>query len=208
MLKHLLLRWYQALIFGSVAFVAGALATPLALTYSIAPNGPGSFNYTFQLILDNHDGSWLAGQSFNWIVFGDVPAGDSPLANFVGNSASLPVGPFDAYDVTSGGGSHNGPTFLSFSGDGWVPGSIGGSLAWSGTSSTFVGQGELRFSNLAGTGAHADFDVAQLQAVPEPATYLFLVAGFAVLALVRRHRWSASRVHLCPQRANVAPTLQ
>jgi hypothetical protein len=128
-------------------------ATPLRLEYSVEDLGGGSFQYHFSLILDNNDGSWFSGQGFNWIIFGDnpYPYSSSPLTDFVGNPADLPIGPFTKY--TRSGGDHSGPTLMNYYKDGelqppWIPSYVGDSLHWSGTSSANLYQGSLFFTNL------------------------------------------------------------
>ena len=161
-----------------LSFAAAVSATPLAMNYSVVPNG-SSFDYSFQLTLDNHDGSWAPGQSFNWVIFGDDATGPGALTDFSGSLPRLPVGPFTDYDV-SGGSGHHGPTFLDFVGEGWIPAAIGDGLVWSGRSSRFLGQGELLFSNIAGDGERANYEVATLN-VPEPSTLTLVLAGLGLL---------------------------
>ena len=81
-------------------------ATSVRLEYSVVDLGAGTFQYEFSLILDNHDGTWTAGQAFNWIIFGDIPGPyASPLQNWVGDPADLPIGPFTFYGWS--GGEHH-----------------------------------------------------------------------------------------------------
>ncbi|MGO9430885.1 choice-of-anchor D domain-containing protein [Rhodoblastus sp.] len=149
-----------------VGLMPDGQATPLALDYSIF-SGPssGEYTYDFSLILNNNDRSWIPGQNFNGIIFGDQPfPGPSNLTDFSINPTSFPVGPFTNLLVASL--DHNGPIFLEsgpFSfGPGWVPSAVGDTLAWSGTSTAFLPQGQLLFSNLLGTGVLANFAVADL----------------------------------------------
>jgi len=37
-------------------------ATPLILDYTIQDIGAGKYKYDFELVLDNHDATWVAGQ--------------------------------------------------------------------------------------------------------------------------------------------------
>jgi hypothetical protein len=120
---------------------------------------PGLYQYTFTLTLDNHDNSWTPGYGIGWIVFGDVPSGQSPINDFIGDPASLPIGPWTGY--SSSGGSHNGPNLSPvveqqppFPNIYWIPNAVGDSLTWRGTSAHLVTQ--LQWSNLFITGG-ADF---------------------------------------------------
>ena len=105
--------------------------SPLRMDYSIEDIGGGLYDYTFTVTLDNNDGSWAAGQSWGWLIFGDAESVETPLTNFVGDPDDLPIGPWDGY--TTSGGFHNGPT-LNYVLDCWQPTSVGESLSWSGTS--------------------------------------------------------------------------
>ena len=150
---------------GAIGTLAGtATATPLTLRYCASPNGDGTFKYRFTLTLDNNDGTWVPGHGFNWIIFGDSFTRPSPLEDFVGD---LPAPkPFDAADegFKLTGSFHYGPTLLDwgpeFDMTGWVPKAIGDSISWSGTASTFLGENELLWSNIFGTGTFADFEYA------------------------------------------------
>lgn len=189
----------------AVSILAGqAYATPLRLDYSVTPTSSNLYHYDFSLTLDNHDGSWVAGQSWNWIVFADAPYGSvSPLRDFVLESLSPGTGMH--LSTTSGG--HNGPTFITnkvyengIYEKGWEPGSIGDKLTWSGTSTADLSEVPLSFSTLIGvlggeyySPNRADFEAAQYSpnredsepayfepeasTVPEPSTFALLGAG-------------------------------
>lgn len=175
---------------GALAIIglAGAASaqTPLQLEYAISDAGGGMWQYDFTLLNLNLDGSWVAGQNFDWITFGDVNGGTSTLDDFVGDLGSLAGTPWADEGFSYSGGGHNGPTLLDFNNGliGWIPGSVGDSVSWSGTSSHYLGQGDLLWSNLVGSGNHADFAVGIL--VPAPASGLML--GLAGLACARRRR--------------------
>ena len=155
-------------------------ATPLTLIYGVTPDGGGVYTYQFTLTLDNNDGTWAAGQNFNWIIFGDVAGpGSSNLTGFAGDSSALPIGPFTDYSASSGG--HNGPTLLDTVGNGWIPTAIGQSLSWDGTSTADLGPGELLWSNLEGSGTQADFVAATL--APEPSSMGLAMTGLFLIAI-------------------------
>jgi hypothetical protein len=165
-----------------------ATADPLHMEYAVNPLGGGIFHYDFTLSVDNHDGSWAAGQGFSWLTFGDQPNNTpSNLTNFALDSGNLPVGPWIELDNSSGG--HNGPTFLIGTGGGiayWVPSGVGASLSWHGTSTADLPQGQLLFSTLLtqGGGVPANFDIAHRTTAPEPAS--MAVLGLGAVAMIRR----------------------
>lgn len=180
-------------------------ATPLRLDYTVEDIGGGLLDYDFRLVVDNNDGSYVSGQVWNWIIFGDIPNNTpSPLTNWVGdlsNSSPFVTGFTDTV------GGHNGLTILG-TGDEftnrvlalWEPNGVGDFLQWSGTSTANLLQGDLLFSTLQvksselppDFGVRANFEVANrvnsFETVPEPATILGLatVLGFGVL-LKRRN---------------------
>jgi hypothetical protein len=172
--------------------VPRAHATPLALSYEISDLGGGLYDYEFELVMDNNDGSWSAGQTWNWLIFGDRLSGLSPLTNFVGDPNDLPIGPWSYYTSSSGG--HNGPTLLDNTFKGWMPTFVGQSLSWSGTSSAYLGQGALLFSTLSdrNSAVSAYLEVAQLgpdnSTVPEPATMALFGLGGLAMAVIRRRK--------------------
>jgi hypothetical protein len=165
-------------------------ATPLTMTYNVT--GQGTFIYNFTLTMDNHDGSWN-GAGFNWITFGDVGypySGNGAFTSgFVFDMAKFNAAPLSA---TTSGGGHNGPTLLNFNNftAGWTPAAIGSQITWSGSSSTYLAQGQLKWSNLSSPGgAAANFEVAQFTdgQVPEPASVaLYAIALLGAGAAVRR----------------------
>jgi hypothetical protein len=145
----------------ALAFAAGtATASPLRLDYCVDAQGGGMYQYTFTLTCDNHDGSFVVGQGWDWFIFGDGNAQSSPLRNFVIDPASLPVGPWDS--LTSSGGGHNGPTFNPVTDHYWFPAAVGDSLTWRGTSTAFLDEPAMLFSTLIPTGGAvpANFEVA------------------------------------------------
>lgn len=146
-----------ALILASCAMTCETHATPLVLSYCIEATPSGAYKYTFTLTLTNADATWQPGHTFNWIVFGDVVLGESPLADFSG-VVPLPV-PWSDEGYNYSTGTHNGPTLLDFGRSmsfyGWQPFEIGESRSWEGYSASYVGEGQLFWSNLMGTGERA-----------------------------------------------------
>lgn len=182
-------QWFRHAAALTVIGLAGAASadTPLQLEYAVSDAGGGMWQYDFTLLNLNLDGSWLPGQNFDWITFGDVNGGTSTLDDFIGDIGSLVGSPWETDGFSYSSGGHNGPTLLDLDGGfvGWVPSSVGDSVSWSGTSSHYLGQGELLWSSLiAGGGNGGNFDVAIL--VPAPASGLML--GLAGLVCSRRRR--------------------
>jgi hypothetical protein len=158
------------------------------LQYIKTDLGGGTYQYDFKLILTNADNSYVAGQGWNFIVFGDVPMGTSTLNDFTLLSESF-VNPNMSLGNSSG--AHNGPTFLDVvnpTTGGWIPSHVGDFVTWSGTSSNNVADGTLLFSTLISiNGANAaDFQVAN--AVPEPNSLCLVTAVVFSLCMNRRLR--------------------
>lgn len=64
-------------VFGALGALAEANAVPFTLYYSVSPVGE-KYQYDFTLVLDNKDGSWVAGEQYNWLVIGRTPF-EAPL---------------------------------------------------------------------------------------------------------------------------------
>ena len=186
------------LILSVLIVLVGAIAanaTPLRLDYAVEPiNGGAGFNYDFILTLDDNDGTWITGQGWGWIVFGDSAVKPSPLEGFVGDPNDLPVGPYTGFGFT--GGSHNGPD-LRWILDIWTPASIGDSLRWSGTAPKMVPEEKMLFSTLEKDGPGtvlANFEPANLLkdppgTVPESATLILVGLGLVGLVGLNRRKF-------------------
>jgi hypothetical protein len=200
-LGHIMKAILGAVLFGVVALVGGqrgAEATPLAMNYSIS-GGPGTFTYTFTLKLDNNDGSWSAGQTFDDIIFGAGHQGDTSgfLNDFDLTPGSLPIGPFNIFGWI-GGGDQIGSVLRDTNGE-WVP-SLGDSLTWSGTSSYHLTH--LVWGNIDGNGKRAKFEPMHLvsdtsdytsppppvAATPVPAALPLLATSLLGLGFAARRR--------------------
>jgi hypothetical protein len=189
---------------GTVNMISPAQAASLNLNYTVENLKDGWFNYSFQLRVDNADNSYVPGQAWRWIIFGDVEGKDdgnrhfsaeSNLPNWVGDlSKSSPW--ISAFHISSGG--HNGPTLAGNPGDSvftwWTPSDVNDYLYWSGKSTAKVPRGELLFSTIDGTlngATPANFKVANevdSLAVPEPLTVFGSILGLGILGAVKRKR--------------------
>ena len=191
------------------AFLVGsANATPLSLSFGTNDLG-GSYQYDFTLTLDNHDNSWVLGNQWDWIIFGDtdfdnnysgfdVNGGLSGGTDWATLSTSSPIS-----SITTSAGGHNGPSLAIDSKGvvlpGWLPTFIGDSISWSGISSVYIASDELFWSSLiAGGGADAVyfeqangmfFEQVNLASVPEPGVFALFSSGIiGFIGLGRRKK--------------------
>ncbi|WP_156924303.1 hypothetical protein [Derxia gummosa] len=175
-----------ALLLALAGAGAQAATTPLSLDYTVTELTPGSYSYTFNLVLTNASGSWASGQQWDWITFGEYNAASSPTG--FGSNWTWTGTPAGTTTYTSVGG-HAGPALtIGVSGalPGWAPTAVGDSLTWSGTSSVLLTQGNLHWSTVViGSGATAaNFATAtQVAAVPEPTSAAFIAVGLLGLGL-------------------------
>jgi hypothetical protein len=167
----------------AAALTSTAAATPLLMEYMATDIGGGLYDYEFYFTLDNHDGTWNAGNGWAWVIIGDAQSQSSPLYDWDGDEGDFPVGPWTYW--TSSSGYHNGPT-LGYVLDYWVPEKVGDQLYFSGTSSVYLKQGEMLWSSIVTTGGAqiVEWEVATL--IPGPASLALLALGG--LAPRRRRR--------------------
>lgn len=180
-----LFQWaHKAVLCGVLGFGTLANAAPLTMQYQVNPIGGGLYQYDFTLTLDDHDSSWLAGQEWDWIIFGQNDSGDNYNGfDPDGSGAATPDWATLSFSapitgVTTSYGGYNGPT-LEISGSvtlpGWNPAAVGEFLSWSGTSSLLIPNGELYWSAINTKDTPLVFDelavaVSGPAAVPEPGT--------------------------------------
>lgn len=187
---------------GTFNITSPAQAASLNLNYTVENLTDGLFNYSFQLKVDNTDNSYVPGQAWRWIIFGDALTqnnGQGTLPNWVGDLSKS--SPWIASFNSSGGG-HNGPTLQGNPGNSvktwWTPSDVNDYLYWSGKSTAKVPLGKLLFSTIDGTlngATPANFKVANevdslavSEAVPEPLTIFGSMLGLGVLGAVKRKR--------------------
>lgn len=129
-----------------------AQATPLSLTYQLGDAGNGEYRYDFRLTLDNNDGSWVLGDQYDWIIFGDrkgsyaADSGFCPITCSFENFTLKTTGLDGEFRVMNSYGGHQGP-MLQW-GDspllpGWMPSAVGAYTDWSFVSSIYLPQGQL-----------------------------------------------------------------
>lgn len=168
----------------AVLISGAASASPFTLYYEVEANG-GGWDYDFNLVLDDNDGSFVAGQEFDWFIIGDAESSPSPFTENSAFFTSVPTG----WTATSSSGGHNGPTLCYVPSCGptyWTP-TLGDTLEFSGYSTTYVAEGDLLWSNIAGSNI-TRYETAVLAPVPLPAGLPLLATGAVLLGLMRRRK--------------------
>jgi hypothetical protein len=166
-----------------------SFAIPLTLNYQVTDLG-STYQYDFDLVLDNNDSTWAAGQQWDWIVFGDR-VGGFPNAEAIPCSAWTWGVSDPGVGATCSSGFHQGNTIQydgSVSLPGWMPMMIGDSLSWSGTSSILVATGDMYWAALISNVSGSTNQFNQAVNVPEPTPFLLLGLGLLSLGLVRRRK--------------------
>lgn len=136
-------------------------STPLRLEYEVTGTS-APYNYLFRLVLDNHDGSWAAGQKWIGPWFGTAALsapGTAPFATWVTDPNCLPTAA-GGFDITlwgqltvSGVGTFYGPKLSKSSSLGYFqPATVGDQLVWWGTSDLYCNDGDITWGTLGHTG--------------------------------------------------------
>ena len=182
------IRTFVAALVG-VFLAASAQAAPFTLYYSVTSSG-GGWDYDFEFVADDNDGTLGAGKRINWLIVGSKQSAPSDFSEGIGFFTSIPTG----WYASASSGYQNGPT-LCYSGNCSSPNApvftLGQSLLFSGHSASLIAEGDLKWSNLAGD-TLASFETAVLRdtvPVPLPAGLPLLLAGLGALtATARRTR--------------------
>ncbi len=164
-----------------------AQATPLRVDFSVTDIGSGYYQYDFTFILDNNDSSWISGNSWDWLIFGDRSSGNT------GPSPFRPSGSFDwiwlsgdADILGFSSGGREGPLscFVSNCGvsdGGWTPTAVGDSFSGSGKSTIFI-QGDVYWTALQASNGATTAHQQEANRVPLPSTLAIFALALMVLA--------------------------
>ena len=180
----------------TVAFIAlaasasFAAASPLDLFARSSFNGT-NYDYSFTLRLTNTDGSWVSGDGWGWIVFGEKTA-TVDFDSFVGTPGSMLDSPWTDFELSEG--AHHGPTLSSIF-DVWTPTAVGQSVHWSGTADVDLPE-EFQWSSLYTGGAASEIDRKAILNMPDgegtpnpvPEPTAFAGIGIGIVAFLRRRK--------------------
>lgn len=144
-------RYLAATACLAVACSHAVAAPPLTLRYSVTDLSNGTHRYDFALTLDDPMRTWMPGDGFGWVIFGDRQNAASAFGDWIADPGSLVGGPWNYFTQTAG--YNNGATL----GNGrtlWTPTRQGESVFWSGVSAALLNPDQLRWSCL--IAAYAD----------------------------------------------------
>lgn len=175
-----------AALAAAAALVGAAHATPFVVAYTIAEQAEG-YRYDITVTLDDNDGSWMAGQAFDFFTFGNQLLSEDPGGAFSDPEfLSAPVG---AQQLLATGGA-NGPAVCFTACDaaqgGYAPAAVGDAFTLAVFASALIGPGDFLWSNLSATGDNgAIFTAADFQGfvseTPLPAAALLFLCGLFTL---------------------------
>jgi hypothetical protein len=168
-----------------------AQATPLSLTYQLSDAGNGEYRYDFRLTLDNNDGSWVLGDQYDWIVFGDRKGSSDAASGFCPTTCNFEdfipktTGLDGEFQITNSYGGHQGPMLRwgdSPTLPGWMPSAVGAYTDWTFVSSFYLPQGELYWHALiTSQGDRVPFHLAMQTSADVPEPDMLPLLGLALL---------------------------
>ena len=147
---------FATLVCGLLYARGAEAAHPVKLLWNATAAAEGGYDYSFTMVVSEPG---FTG-NMDWIIFADVgdphPADAETLVNPYLTSA--PPAPFPNLNNSSGG--HAGPTFLHNSGSpsGWQITSVGQTLSWTLHADNLVGDDNLYWSFIIGSGPQAYYE--------------------------------------------------
>lgn len=187
------MKFIKLLAGAAVCLLASSsFAIPLTLNYQVTNLG-STYQYNFDLVLDNHDNTWVLGHQWDGIVFGDRKGGPQqpgtiPCNDWIWGDSDPGVSKY----TSCTGGAHQGPTLIygtSASLPGWAPTHIGDVLSWSGTSKTLVADGDMFWFPLNKSPwviGQFYYQANNTSNLPEPGSLLLFALGLIGLGFIRR----------------------